>query len=154
MPFFSGQSREELRRAYIDAWQRHRSGAVLTPLDAQIAAVIADHPEYHAWLEGGDAALAEDFGPERGATNPFLHLGMHLAIREQVATDRPPGIRGAARFGSRSLLGAALEAEHRMMEALGEALWEAQRSGRAPDEQAYLADIARLATPSSARKDR
>jgi hypothetical protein len=153
MPFFSGQSREELRRAYIDAWQRHRSGAVLTQLDAQIAAVIADHPEYHAWLEGGEDALRADFPPEHGMSNPFLHMGMHLALRDQAATDRPPGI-AALQLRLATLLGAAHGAEHRMMEALGKALWEAQRSGRPPDEQAYLADIARLATPSSARKDR
>jgi len=36
-------------------------------------------------------------------------------------------------------LGSAHEAEHALMEALGEALWQAQRSGRAPDEGQYLA---------------
>ncbi|WP_204318325.1 DUF1841 family protein [Serratia marcescens] len=30
---------------------------------------------------------------ELGETNPFLHMGLHLAVREQVATDRPQGIR-------------------------------------------------------------
>jgi hypothetical protein len=143
MAVFAGQSREELRRAYLDAWRRSRAGAVLSPLEAQIAAAIAEHPEYHAWLEGGEAALAEEFGPERGRTNPFLHLGMHLAIREQVATDRPAGIRALhASLAMRS--GDPLEAEHRMMEALGETLWEAQRAGRAPDEQAYLERLQRL----------
>jgi hypothetical protein len=38
-----------------------------------------------------------------------------------------------------------MEAEHRMMEALGRALWEAQRAARLPDEQAYLEDLRRLA---------
>jgi hypothetical protein len=143
MPVFAGQSREELRRAYLDAWRRSQAGAVLSPLEAQIAAVIAEHPEYHDWLERGETALAEEFGPERGRTNPFLHLGMHLAIREQVATDRPPGIRALhAALAMRA--GGALEAEHRMMEALGETLWEAQRAGRAPDEQAYLERLKRL----------
>jgi len=105
--------------------------------------VIGQHPEYHAWLEAGDAALAAEFDPQRGAMNPFLHLGMHLAIREQVGTDRPPGIRALhASLAIRS--GGALPAEHRMMEALGETLWEAQRSGRAPDEQAYLERLRRL----------
>lgn len=143
MPVFADQSREQLRRAYLDAWRRSQAGAVLSPLEAQIAAVIAEHPEYHAWLDGGEAALAEEFGPERGRANPFLHLGMHLAIREQVTTDRPAGIRALhAQLAMRS--GGVLEAEHRMMEALGETLWEAQRAGRAPDEQAYLERLARL----------
>jgi hypothetical protein len=37
-----------------------------------------------------------------------------------------------------------MDAEHRMMEALGRALWEAQRAGRLPDERAYLEDLRRL----------
>jgi hypothetical protein len=143
MPVFAGQSRDELRRAYLDAWRRSTQGLPLSPLENQIATVIAHHPEYHAWLEAGDSALAEEFDPQRGATNPFLHLGMHLAIREQVGTDRPPGIRALhASLAIRA--GGALEAEHRMMEALGETLWEAQRRGRAPDEQAYLERLRRL----------
>jgi hypothetical protein len=32
-----------------------------------------------------------------------------------------------------------------MMEALGRAIWEAQRAARLPDEQAYLEDLRRLA---------
>jgi hypothetical protein len=143
MPIFAGQSREQLRRAYLDAWRRAKQGLPLSPLEDQIAAVIGEHPEYHAWLEDGDAALAEEFDPLRGAMNPFLHLGMHLAIREQVGTDRPPGIRAMhASLAIRS--GGALQAEHRMMEALGETLWESQRNGRAPDEQAYLERLRRL----------
>ena len=31
------------------------------------------------------------------------------------------------------------QAEHALMEALGETLWQAQRAGRAPDETQYLA---------------
>jgi hypothetical protein len=143
MPMFAGQSREQMRRAYLEAWSRSRQGLPLSPLEDQIAAVVGQHPEYHAWLEAGDSALAEEFDPQRGAMNPFLHLGMHLAIREQVGTDRPPGIRAIhASLAIRS--GGALEAEHRMMEALGETLWESQRSGRPPDEQAYLERLRRL----------
>jgi hypothetical protein len=143
MDMFAGQSREQLRRAYLDAWRRSRSGAVLTPLESQIATVVGEHPEYHAWLEGGEAALVAEFEPGSGQSNPFLHLGMHLAIREQVATDRPAGIRALhATLALRQ--GGALQAEHRMMEALGETLWEAQRAGRAPDERAYLERLQRL----------
>jgi hypothetical protein len=135
------QDRATLRRMYRDAWQKYSRGAELSPLEAQIARVVAEHPEYHE-LVGGD--LEADFTPEQGRTNPFLHLGMHLAIREQVDTDRPSGIAAVFRsLASRS--GDPLEAEHRMMEALGETLWEAQRNGTAPDEIAYLERLRRLA---------
>ena len=78
-----GSTRDELRRGWLEAWQRARSGAILTPLETQIATIVALHPEYHAWLERGDAAVQADFRPEDGNVNPFLHLSMHLALREQ-----------------------------------------------------------------------
>src|SRR5690606_5520466 len=92
MAIFAGQSREQLRRMYLDAWRKFNAKQPLEPLEAQLAAVIVEHPEYVQWLDAADAALAAEFTPERGEANPFLHMGMHLAIREQVATDRPRGI--------------------------------------------------------------
>jgi hypothetical protein len=64
-------------------------------------------------------------------------MGLHLAIREQVATNRPAGIADIHGALSKKL-GDAHKAEHAMLEALAETLWEAQRNNRAPDEQAYL----------------
>lgn len=132
------QDRNTLRRQFIEAWQRHRDGLPLEPLQQQIVDLVGLHPEYHALLEGDpERTLARDWTPEQGETNPFLHLSMHLALREQIATDRPQGIRALAasltlRTGDRH------EAEHRMLDCLGEALWQAQRSSALPDEQAYL----------------
>lgn len=137
MAIFAGQSREQLRRMYLDAWRKFSAKQPLEPLEAQLAAVIVEHPEYVHWLDAGDAALAAEFTPERGEANPFLHMGMHLAIREQVATDRPRGIAEVHRKLA-SKLGDAHAAEHAMLESLGQALWEAQRANRMPDEQAYL----------------
>ena len=141
---FAGQSRDELRRGWVEAWRKGRARALLTPLESALVGIVDEHPEYHDWLERGDVAIAKDFTPEHGAVNPFLHLSMHLALREQVGTNRPTGIAAAhARLGAR--LGPH-EAEHAMMEALGRALWEAQRAGVAPDERSYLEDIERLAS--------
>jgi hypothetical protein len=134
--FFANAGRDELRRRYVNAWQRHREGLPLEPLDAQIADLIALHPEYHALLESPEGA-AQDFTVDQGRSNPFLHMGLHLAVREQVATRRPPGIELVHQKLTR-LLGDAHAAEHRMIAVLAETLWEAQRAGRAPDEQRYL----------------
>ena len=41
--------------------------------------------------------------------------------------------------------GGAHEAEHRMLDVLAEQIWEAQRAGRAPDENAYLESLRGLA---------
>jgi hypothetical protein len=143
MPFFADQGREQLRRAYLDAWRKYSAKQPLEPLEAQIAAVVAEHPEYHAWLETGNAALAAEFTPEGGQLNPFLHLGLHLAIREQVSTDRPRGIADVHAALARRV--GLHEAEHAMLEPLAETLWDAQRSGVAPDERLYLEKLRRLA---------
>ena len=140
MPFFANQSREQLRQMYVEAWRKHCARQPLQPLEAQIADVISAHPEYQSLLSDEPEALTTDWRPEDGATNPFLHMGLHLAVRDQVATDRPVGIRKTFRL----LAGKATsshDAEHRLIECLAEALWQAQRSGLPPDEAAYLDKI-------------
>lgn len=143
MPFFHDQDRSGLRRQYLEAWRRYRAGMPLEPLEHQLVSVIEQHPEYHALLEDESQVLGRDYTPETGQSNPFLHLGLHLAIREQVATNRPAGIAAVHRDLSRRL-GDVHEAEHRMLERLGEALWFSQRTGRPPDETAYLESLRQL----------
>ena len=140
MPFFHDQDRSGLRRLYVEAWRKHRAGRPLEPLEHQIVTVIEQHPEYHALLEDEAEALGRDFTPEAGQSNPFLHMGLHLAIREQAATDRPSGI-AAIRIQLAERLADSHEAEHRMLERLAEALWLSQRTGQPPDEDAYVESL-------------
>ena len=138
MPQFDSHSRDELRRTYAEAWRKHLDHAPLTPLEAMITDVIGVHPEYQAVVADAQRALAHQTGTADGAENPFLHMGLHLAVRDQVAIDRPPGVRALhgllqARYGDLH------RAEHALMDALGETLCQAQRAGRAPDEEHYLA---------------
>ncbi len=143
MPFFHDQGRASLRRMYLEAWRKHRESLPVEPVEDQIIRVIALHPEYAQVLEAGEDALDRDYTPEAGQTNPFLHMGLHLAIREQVGTDRPAGIA----LVHRALVaryGGAHDAEHAMIEKLGEALWNAQRAGLAPDENKYLESLRKL----------
>jgi hypothetical protein len=148
MSIVDAQSREQLRRAYAEAWAKHLAAAMLTPLEALITGVIGAHPEYQSILADADTAIAFEQSAGGEAENPFLHMGLHLAVREQLSIDRPPGIRDLhrqlqARYGDVHL------AEHALMEALGEELYTAQRSGQSPDEKQYLARARRLlAAPS------
>jgi len=136
-----GQDRQELRKMYADAWQKHLAGQPMSPLEIQIAAVIAEHPEYLDAVTATD--LDRDYAPEGGQTNPFLHMGLHLGIREQVATNRPAGIAKIhANLAARD--GDPHSAEHRMIECLAETLWEAQSANRPPDEALYLERLRRL----------
>jgi hypothetical protein len=132
-----GHTREQLRQSYADAWRRHRARSPLTPLESMIVDVIALHPEYHAVVQDPEAASAFEADAAGAAENPFLHMGLHLAVREQLSIDRPSGIR-ELHHSLQSRLGDAHHAEHVLMEALAETLWQAQRDGRAPDERHYL----------------
>ncbi len=137
-----GQDREELRKMYADAWQKRCDSLPMSPLEVQIADVVALHPEYHDAVTAPD--LDQEYTPERGETNPFLHMGLHLGLREQVATNRPAGIAGIHSELARRL-GDLHAAEHRMIDCLAETLWEAQSQNSAPDEQKYLERLRRLA---------
>jgi hypothetical protein len=139
-----GQDRNQLRQMYLDAWRKHQKAEFMQPLEAMIAEVVALHPEYHGLLEQGEDALDKDFLPELGESNPFMHMGMHIAIREQLATDRPAGIVSAHKKLLLRLQDAH-EAEHQIMECLGQSLWEAQRNNTAPDEAQYLLCVQKLA---------
>ena len=137
-----GQNRDELRQMYKDAWSKRCEQKPLSPLETQIADVIEMHPEYHGEVNSDD--LARDYSPDSGQTNPFLHMGLHLGIREQVATNRPAGIAQVfEKLASR--VGDVHAAEHEMIECLAETLWEAQRDNRPPDEAGYLERLQQLA---------
>ena len=137
------QDRQQLRQFFVQAWEKHQAGQSLQPLERLVADVIAQHPEYHDHLTH-DGALERDYTAEDGQTNPWLHMGMHISLGEQLGADRPAGIRTAyqrvlARFGDPHA------AEHAMMECLGVTLWEAQRHQAPPDESGYLECLRRLA---------
>lgn len=138
-----GQDREQMRRFFKTSWEKRLAGAPLQPLEALIGQVIEQHPEYHG-LFGADEALHREFDPRDGQTNPWLHMGMHITLGEQLGADRPAGLRSLyQRIAARHPDPHA--AEHAMMDCLGVVLWEAQRSGSMPDESAYLDCLRRLA---------
>ncbi|KUJ72854.1 DUF1841 family protein [Thiomicrospira sp. WB1] len=133
---FYTQERDKLRQFYADTWQKARLNQPLDAMETLIARVIEKHPEYHAMLEN-QAHLGNDYAPEDGETNPFLHMGMHLALEEQVSLDRPAGIQTLYEKLTEKTRDFHTT-EHEMMECLGEALWQAQQTQGEPDETAYL----------------
>jgi hypothetical protein len=132
-----GQDRTAMRRFFLETWHKHQQQQPLEPLEQIIAQVIKQHPEYHHLLGQPDRALEQEFHPEGGASNPFLHLGMHIGLQEQISADRPAGI---ATIYRELLLksGDPHQAEHRLMECLERVLWEAQQSHSTPDDEDYL----------------
>lgn len=133
-------NRNDIRQVYFDAWRKAQANEMLTPLEAMIADVIAAHPEYHAIFNDPEKFQDKDYLPEMGESNPFLHIGLHISIREQVQVDRPSGVRAAYE----NLIAQkkdVMAVEHLMIEQLMDSLWRAQRDNTLPDEQAYLKNI-------------
>ena len=169
-----GRDRHQTRAVFFRAWQRHCENLPLEGVEPLIVAVALRHPEYHALLGDPARAEAatgarqmagrmsaasrapfshrgprfgpitedRDYLPE--TTNPFLHLGMHIAIEEQLTLDQPRGIR-AHYQRLRARLADEHAVQHHIMGCLGEWLWRAGREGAPPGETVYLDCVARLA---------
>ena len=137
-------SKEEVRQFFCEAWAKQQRSGILTPMESIAARWMVEHPEYHGVLSDLESAKEAEYTPEKGQTNPFLHLSMHMSITEQVQIDQPPGIREASKQLSIKL-DSEHEAQHRIMECLGQVLWNAQRDGTPPDMVAYVEAIKKLA---------
>ena len=135
-------NRDSMRQLYCDSWKKFKQQQLLSPLEQQIVSVVKLHPEYHQMLASPDVSIKAEFLPEQGESNPFLHMGMHLGLHEQISTDRPAGIVECYR--ALVVKHGEHDAEHKMMECLGEAIWMAQRNQTAPDELAYLECLKKL----------
>jgi hypothetical protein len=141
MTMFS-TDRQSHRRTFITAWAKAQAGQPLEPVEAQIVQIARMHPEYEAYLSDPERNLDRDFSPEAGEANPFMHMGLHIAILDQLSVDQPPGIR---RLHQQlvATTGDVHEAEHRMMQCLAEGLWRLQRDDHPFNEKAYLKCIKR-----------
>jgi ATP sulfurylase len=135
-------SQHDVRQFFCETHRKYHANHILTPLEAIARDWLVEHPEYDKLLSDSETALAADYSIERGQSNPFLHLSMHLSITEQISIDQPKGIRAAflalaQRFNSEH------EAHHQIMECLGEMIWNSQRTGLPPDGMAYLECVQR-----------
>lgn len=130
-------SREQARQLFFDAWSKYRRREILSGIETIALEVILLHPEYHSILDQTDRYLDKDYLPEMGDTNPFLHMSMHVAIKEQLSINQPIGI--CERFARlQEVAGSEHAAAHQMMECLAEMIWQAQRNQSAPDAAIYF----------------
>lgn len=134
----------DVRRFFAHVWQHRFTPLQLDGLQLKALAILEAHPEYAHILENIEDYLDHEWLPENGESNPFLHLSLHLSIQEQVAIDQPFGIRAihaqlCARYNDDWV-----QAEHDMIEALAETLWEAQRFGRGLDVNNYMTKLRKL----------
>lgn len=130
-------SREQARQFFFDTWRKYRQREMLSAMEDLALDVILLHPEYHRMLDDAERYQDKDYLPEMGDTNPFLHMGMHIAIKEQLSIDQPVGIR--LRFERlHKQTGDEHAATHQVMECLAEMIWQAQRTRSALDATVYF----------------
>ncbi|HEY0563244.1 MAG TPA: DUF1841 family protein [Methylophilus sp.] len=130
-------SRDEVRSFFFEAWRKFNTQQVLTDLEKIAVSVMHMHPEYHSILNHPEQFQQQAYYPEMGETNPFLHMSLHLSILEQLSINQPIGIKQiyeTLKIKHQN----EHDAQHAILECLGETIWQAQRNQTGLDAQHYL----------------
>ncbi|WP_066567157.1 DUF1841 family protein [Snodgrassella sp. CFCC 13594] len=128
----------DVRHFFAQVWQQRFEPQQLDALQKKALRIITAHTEYEHYLAHVEDYLSQTWHPEDGETNPYLHLSLHLSIQEQVAIDQPFGIAAIHNALCARHQGDWVAAEHDMMDALVETIWQAQRYGQGLDVNAYM----------------
>ena len=130
-------SREQIRDLFFQTWRKYRGSEALAGMETIALEAILLHPEYHRVLGAPEHYREQEYFPELGETNPFLHLSLHVALEEQLTIDQPAGVR--ERFARIALKTADRHAAlHAAIDCLAEMVWRAQKDRAPPDAAAYL----------------
>ena len=130
-------SRDEVREFFFNAWSQFKAQKPLTDLEKIALGIINIHPEYHAILDAPAQYKSQQYFPELGETNPFLHMSLHLSILEQISINQPTGITDIYQHLKLKHQDEH-DAQHTILECLGEAIWQAQRNNTALDANFYV----------------
>ncbi len=133
-------SPQDVRRFFCETYRKGIAREILTPLEIIAFDWIKQHSEYQTDLANVNAALEKEYSGERGETNPFLHLSLHLTISEQISIDQPKGITPVCQ-ALMLQLGSEHEAQHVIMEVLATLMWESQRYALPFESTNYIALI-------------
>ena len=133
-------SEQDQTRAFIlKVWHKMQDNQQMQGLEKIIANVILIHPEYTEILNTKNI-LTEIFSPEQ---NPFYHMGMHIALEEQLMSDRPTGMTHiyaqlTEKYSDHHHL------QHAILGCLHTSLMNAEAHQQMPDENSYLQCVQKL----------
>jgi hypothetical protein len=130
-------SRDQARQFLFDAWAKFKQKLNLSDLEKIAVEVMQMHPEYHVVLDSPEHYMHQQYFPEMGETNPFLHLSLHLSVIEQISINQPIGItqiydKLQQQYNDKH------RAQHDLLECLAETIWQAQRNNAPLDAANYL----------------
>ena len=127
------QDRTQQRQFLANAWQKFLNKEVLDPMEDQLTQVIDLHPEYHKLIQN----IESDYFPESGEVNPYLHINLHLSLREQLSINQPLGIKEYYQ----NILNKTKnphETEHLMMDCIAQMIFSSQKNNTPMDHKAYI----------------
>lgn len=130
-------TKDQVRQFFFDTWAKFTQQQALTDLEKIAVEVIQMHPEYHAVLAAPERSMQLQYFPEKGETNPFLHMSLHLSVLEQITINQPIGIKTIydklrGKYQDQHL------AQHDLLDCLAETIWQAQRNSTPLDSVHYL----------------
>jgi hypothetical protein len=103
------------RQIICRIWESVKRGEQLDGEEKRIADVLSEHPEYEDAWKMGD--LLVDIENDNGASNPFLHIHLHLIVDKQIDEGTPPEVARVAR----ELMDAG-KSRHEVVHAIGKVL--------------------------------
>jgi len=133
------QDRKKQREFLANSWQKYTSNKPLEPLEQQLVSVIKIHPEYHNLIGNIDS----EYLPEQGGVNPFLHINLHLALRDQLSINQPKDVKEV----HQKLIDQYKDphvVEHLMMECIAEMIYISQKNNTTMDQESFLNCITSL----------
>ena len=130
-------TRNEVREFFFDTWAKYKQSLLLSDLEKLGLSVILLHPEYHVVLDAPAKFSQQEYFPEFGETNPFLHMSLHLSVLEQISINQPTGIADIYKTLVNKHQNDQVAIQE-MIECLGEMIWQAQRNNSQPDGALYL----------------
>lgn len=130
-------SRDQARQFLFDAWAKFKQHSTLSDLEKIAVEVMQMHPEYHTILDAPERYMQQQYFPEQGETNPFLHLSLHLSVIEQISINQPIGI-GQLYEKLKLKHGDQHMAQHDILDCLAETIWQSQRNNTPLDSAHYL----------------
>ena len=130
-------TRDEVREFFFNTWLKYKQLQVLTDLEKIGLSVMLLHPEYHAILDAPAQFKHQEYFPDFGVTNPFLHMSLHVSVLEQISINQPIGI---AEIYKTLIVKHQNEhdAIHDIIDCLGETIWQSQRNNTPLDSAYYL----------------
>ena len=133
------QDRKKQREFLANSWQKYTSNKPLEPLEQQLVSVIEVHPEYHDLIGN----IESEYFPKQDGLNPFLHINLHLALRDQLSINLPKGVKEVHQMLIDQYKDPHV-VEHLMMECIAEMIYISQKNNTTMDQESYLNCITSL----------